>query len=58
MHHLIPISNGKRVSTIKDLVPVCSNCHRMIHRNWSKPLEIQYLNDYVNKFGVFARFSK
>ncbi len=32
MHHLIPISEGKRISKIKDLVPVCSNCHRMLHK--------------------------
>lgn len=43
---------------VKNLTPVCSNCHRIIHRNWSKPLEIQHLIDNVNKFGVFSRFSK
>lgn len=32
MHHLHPISNGKRKSSIKDLRPVCANCHRMLHR--------------------------
>ena len=28
---------------VKNLIPICSNCHRMIHRNWKKPLEIQDL---------------
>lgn len=34
VHHIKPVSSlkeGERVST-KDLVAVCSNCHRMIHR--------------------------
>lgn len=42
---------------VKNLAPVCSNCHRMIHRNWSKPLEIQQLINNIDKFGTFARFS-
>jgi hypothetical protein len=29
---------------VKNLTPVCSNCHRMIHRNWSKPIEIKKTN--------------
>lgn len=32
MHHLSPISEGKRISKINDLLPVCSNCHRMLHK--------------------------
>ncbi len=43
---------------VKNLTPVCSNCHRMIHRNWSKSLEIQNLITSVNQNGVFARFIK
>jgi predicted HNH restriction endonuclease len=42
---------------VKNLAPVCSNCHRMIHRNWSKPLEIQDLISSVNQYGVFRRFA-
>ena len=42
---------------VKNLAPVCSNCHRMIHRNWSKPLEIQDLISNVNQYGVFKRFA-
>ncbi len=43
---------------IKNLIPVCSNCHRMIHRSWKKPIEIQILIDSVNKNGVFHRPNK
>lgn len=34
VHHLNPIANGNRESTVDDLVPVCPNCHRALH---SKP---------------------
>ena len=35
VHHLVPISNiGKayRLNPLTDLVPVCPNCHNMLHR--------------------------
>ncbi len=36
LHHLLPLSSGTRVersgTTFDDLVPVCPNCHRAIHR--------------------------
>lgn len=35
IHHIVPVSKiGKdyRVNPIKDLVPVCPNCHAMLHR--------------------------
>lgn len=35
-HHIIPVSDykkvGKIVTTLDDLILVCSNCHRMLHR--------------------------
>jgi hypothetical protein len=32
VHHLQPISKGKRVSNTRDdLIPVCPNCHAMLH---------------------------
>jgi hypothetical protein len=34
-HHTNPISNGKRITKIEDLALVCSNCHRMLHRQKS-----------------------
>lgn len=40
---------------VKNLTPVCSNCHRMIHRNWKKPIEIQYLINNINANGIFTR---
>ena len=35
VHHIVPISKiGKeyKIDPIKDLVPVCPNCHAMLHR--------------------------
>ena len=46
MHHLIPISEGKRVSSIKDLAPVCSNCHRMLHKG-NVTLEIEDIKKMI-----------
>jgi hypothetical protein len=35
-HHTRPISHGARVTSLDDLVLVCSNCHRMLHRKDKK----------------------
>ena len=43
VHHLIPVSSVKdeyELDPIKDLIPVCPNCHAMIHRV-NPPLTIQ-----------------
>lgn len=39
VHHKIPLASldGKRVTKLDDLAIVCSNCHRMIHRNTPMP---------------------
>ena len=62
MHHLRPIfqyEDENLIKTIKNavnnLMPVCSNCHRMIHKNWNKPLEIKVLIDGINQNGIFTR---
>lgn len=51
VHHRTAISSygGKEynVDPIKDLIPVCSNCHSMLHR--TKPaLSIEELQKYIN----------
>jgi predicted HNH restriction endonuclease len=48
MHHLIPISEGKRISTVKDLVPVCSNCHRMLHKG-KITLDVEDIKKMIQK---------
>lgn len=32
VHHIIPVSDGERENDYTNLRPICSNCHRMIHR--------------------------
>ncbi|RQQ15809.1 HNH endonuclease [Burkholderia stagnalis] len=46
VHHLVPISTLPEPSSInpkEDLTVLCSNCHRMIHRNRDAPLSIDEL---------------
>ena len=32
VHHIVPVSEGERENDYRNLVPLCPNCHRMIHR--------------------------
>lgn len=45
-------------NAVLNLSPLCSNCHRMIHRNWKKPLEVDYLRSKVQEFGVFKPIAR
>jgi 5-methylcytosine-specific restriction protein A len=45
VHHVTPVSSmgeGFRVDVERDLVPLCSNCHAMVHRQ-TPPLEVAQL---------------
>jgi predicted HNH restriction endonuclease len=62
IHHTKPIFKyededleNTLAQAIDNLIPVCSNCHRMIHRNRNKPLEIQHLIENINVNGIFNR---
>jgi len=49
VHHLIPISSiGKEyiIDPIKDLRPVCPNCHSMLHRK-NPPYSVEELNSMI-----------
>jgi len=51
IHHLYPLSIGegsKPVNPIKDLVPVCPNCHAMIHRG-KELLTIEKLREAIKE---------
>jgi 5-methylcytosine-specific restriction protein A len=48
MHHLKPIKEGPRNSTINDLRPVCSNCHRMLHKG-DRLLSIEELKQIIKE---------
>jgi HNH endonuclease len=50
VHHRVPIAiigRDYRIDPIKDLVPVCPNCHAMLHRR-EPPLEIEQLRGVLN----------
>nr|WP_233431512.1 hypothetical protein [Staphylococcus cohnii] len=51
IHHLKPMFSLKkevRVDPLKDSVPLCSNCHKMIYRNAKQLLTIKELTEIVN----------
>ena len=51
VHHIIPISQQEgeyEIDPINDLVPLCPNCHSMIHRS-NPPLSIEQLKEAINK---------
>lgn len=50
VHHVVPVSRlsaGYIINPIKDLVPVCPNCHAMLHRN-DPPLTVEALKAMLN----------
>lgn len=51
VHHIIPLSGTPQQHTIdpiKDLIPVCPNCHAMIHRK-KVPLSVDELKALLNR---------
>lgn len=51
VHHRVPLASiGEKYSPdpVKDLVPVCPNCHAMLHRQ-SPPLEVEQLKVIVDE---------
>ena len=51
LHHLKPlsISHENIITTLSDVALVCSNCHRMLHRNGAKPISIDELRKIIIK---------
>lgn len=47
VHHILPISKGKRNSTVDDVRVVCSNCHSIIHRQGVEPVDVDELAAFV-----------
>lgn len=51
VHHLKPLAevNGEyHINPIQDLIPVCPNCHAMLHKT-NPPLSISELQNIINK---------
>jgi len=52
VHHKKPISTfeGEQpVDPATDLITICSNCHRMIHRSWKNVLTVEELKEMIQK---------
>lgn len=52
IHHVKPLSENdseKMIDPKKDLVPVCANCHRMIHREKYNTLSIDALKKIISQ---------
>ncbi|MGE0558543.1 MAG: HNH endonuclease [Burkholderiales bacterium] len=45
MHHLVPLAMIRKIheSNVKKLVPLCANCHRMVHLQPKSPLTMNKL---------------
>jgi len=49
VHHVVPVSTNKeRKTMLDDLMCVCSNCHRMLHRNANLDENLAYLRNRLN----------
>lgn len=46
VHHLDPISEGERKTTMKDVIPLCANCHRLAHTR-KPPIPLEELKALV-----------
>ncbi len=52
VHHVTPLSNideEREINPITDLVCVCANCHRMLHRHKDSILTVDELKDIIAK---------
>lgn len=49
VHHINPLSLTKKVTInpAKDLIPVCSNCHRIIHRKKNEILSVEQVRQMI-----------
>lgn len=57
VHHVKPLSTVKEeivVNPETDLVPVCSNCHRMIHRRKDEILTVEELKKLISGKKVYS----
>ncbi len=52
VHHIVPLCSkdeAMKVDPEKDLICVCSNCHRMIHRSRSEVLTLEKLKEIIRE---------
>jgi len=52
IHHLQPLSQGMQlVDPLTDLIPLCANCHSMVHRRRDKLIAIEELKMLISAYG-------
>ena len=54
VHHITPMAQvaddpGYKLNPVEDLVPVCPNCHAMLHSSSSKTLTVEELRDRIRR---------
>jgi len=52
VHHLVPISEigtSYKIDPVKDLIPVCPNCHAMIHKRKPIPYTVDEIKEKLEK---------
>ena len=50
VHHIVPLAEGPQiVDPAKDLIPVCANCHRMLHRKKKNNISVDELKHKLNQ---------
>jgi hypothetical protein len=48
VHHIIPLCKGEQnPNPTTDLIVICSNCHKMIHRNKKRTLSPEELKEHI-----------
>jgi hypothetical protein len=62
IHHVKPVFkyegdelNKVINNALNNVIPICSNCHRMIHRTWKNPIQIDYLISQIKDNGIYKR---
>lgn len=61
VHHLFPISqtDGEHVvDPATELVPLCANCHAMIHRLKETEMTVEKLQSYINPMYIFTNIRR
>lgn len=53
IHHLLPLSSGLALTnsgtSLKDIVPLCPNCHRSVHLYYKRWLNQNQMKDFTGK---------
>ncbi|WP_158539825.1 HNH endonuclease [Gordonibacter sp. 28C] len=57
VHHLEPLNllkEEREIDPIRDLVPLCPNCHKMVHRKTGKPYTLDQLRN-IRKASITSK---